>query len=260
MSAPAAALARTHLEVSGLTVTYHNGHTALRDAGFTLEGGTLCGLLGVNGSGKSTLFKSIMGMVRPSAGLVRLNGLPVAVALRQNQVAYVPQSEDVDWHFPVLVEDVVMMGRYGNMSWLRRPSRQDNQEVDRALARVNLTAQRRRQIGELSGGQRKRVFLARALAQQARILLLDEPFTGVDSQTESTIISLLRQLREEGHLVLISTHNLASVPTYCDRVVLVNGGVVAAGPVENTFTADNLRRAFGVSLPLQVLSGAPADA
>lgn len=132
--------------------------------------------------------------------------------------------------------------------------------MDRALARVSLTALRRRQIGELSGGQRKRVFLARALAQQARILLLDEPFTGVDSQTKSTIITLLRQLREEGHLVLISTHNLASVPTYCDRVVLINGGVVAAGPVEKTFTADNLRRAFGGSLPLQVLTGAPADA
>ncbi|WP_148203518.1 metal ABC transporter ATP-binding protein [Sodalis glossinidius] len=244
--------------MSGLTVTYHNGHTALRDSGFTLEGGTLCGLLGVNGSGKSTLFKSIMGMVRPSTGLIRLNGLQVAVALRENQVTYIPQSEDVDWHFPVLVEEVVMMGHYGNMSWLCRPSREDHLEVDRALARVSLTALRRRQIGELSGGQRKRVFLARA--QQARILLLDEPFTGVNSQTESTIIALLRQLHEEGHLVLISTHNLASVPTYYDRVVLINGGVVAAGPLEKTFTADNLSRAFGGSLPLQILTGAPADA
>lgn len=237
MSVPAAAQDPSRLAVSGLTVTYHNGHTALRDAGFTLEGGTLCALLGVNGSGKSTLFKSIMGMVRPSTGLIRLNDLPVALALRQNLVAYVPQSEEVDWHFPVLVDDMVMMGRYGKMSWLRR-----------------------RQIGELSGGQRKRVFLARALAQQARILLLDEPFTGVDSQTESTIISLLRTLRAEGHLVLISTQNLASVPTYCDRVVLINGAVVAAGPLHETFTAGNLRRAFGGSLPLQVMTGASADA
>ncbi|OIV46915.1 manganese transporter [Sodalis sp. TME1] len=260
MSAPAAAQDPSRLAGSGLTVTYHNGHTALRDAGFTLEGGTLCALLGVNDSGKSTLFKSIMGMVRPSAGLIRLNDLPVALALRQNLVAYVPQSEEVDWHFPVLVDDVVMMGRYGKMSWLRRPSREDRLQVDRAMGRVDLTALRRRQIGELSGGQRKRVFLARALAQQARILLLDEPFTGVDSQTESTIICLLRTLRAEGHLVLISTHNLASVPTYCDRVVLINGGGVAAGPLHETFTAGNLRRAFGGSLPLQVMTEAPADA
>ncbi|KYP97437.1 hypothetical protein BG74_02620, partial [Sodalis-like endosymbiont of Proechinophthirus fluctus] len=199
-------------------------------------------------------------MIRPSAGLIRLNDLPVPVALRQNLVAYVPQSEDIDWNFPVLVDDVVMMGRYGKMSWLRRPSHEDFLQVDRALVRVDLTALRRRQIGELSGGQRKRVFLARALVQQARILLLDEPFTGVDSQTESTIISLLRTLREEGHLVLISTHNLASIPTYCDQVVLINGIVVAAGPLQETFTADNLRRAFGGNLPLQAMMGGPADA
>jgi manganese/iron transport system ATP-binding protein len=231
--------------VRNLTVTYNNGFTAVRDATFDLDPGTICALVGVNGSGKSTIFKAIMGFVRPSAGEVRLCGRPVEEALKRNIVAYVPQSEEVDWNFPVLVEDVVMMGRYGHMSFLRLASRADRYKVDEALERVGMSAYRRRQIGELSGGQKKRVFLARSLAQEGRIILLDEPFTGVDVKTEAAIIGLLRELRAAGHLMLVSTHNLGSVPDFCDEVVLLNRTVLAAGPTAEVFTQANLERAFG---------------
>ena len=233
------------ISVRNLTVTYPNGLTAVRDASFELDPGTICALVGVNGSGKSTIFKAIMGFVRPSTGQIKLCGLPVDEALKKNVVAYVPQSEDVDWNFPVLVETVVMMGRYGHMNFLRMPSRADRYKVDEALERVGMSAYRKRQIGELSGGQKKRVFLARSLAQEGRIILLDEPFTGIDVKTETAIIGLLRELRASGHLMLVSTHNLGSVPEFCDRVVLINRTVLAAGPTAETFTQANLERAFG---------------
>lgn len=236
------------LSVEAVSVVYPNGQTALRDASFRLEGGSICALVGVNGAGKSTLFKAIMGLVRPGAGQVRIGGAPVEAALRGNRVAYVPQSEEVDWSFPVRVRDVVMMGRYGHMSILRLPRAVDREAVSTALGRVGLSDLADRQIGELSGGQRKRVFLARAMAQGAEILLLDEPFTGVDATTEQTIIGLLRTFREEGRIVLVSTHDLASIPQFCDQVVLVNRTVLAAGATEKVFTQGNLRLAFGDAL------------
>jgi len=233
------------LSVRNVTVTYANGTTAVRDASFELQSGTICGLVGVNGSGKSTLFKAIMGFVIPSTGEVRINGLPMREAMRANIVAYVPQSEEVDWNFPVLVEDVVMMGRYGHMGFLRIPSKTDHAKVSEALERVGMSALRKRQIGELSGGQRKRVFLARALAQEGQLILLDEPFTGVDVKTETEIIDLMRELRAQGQVMLVSTHNLGSVPDFCDQVVLINRTILAAGPTEQVFTQANLERAFG---------------
>ena len=160
-------------------------------------------------------------------------------------MAYVPQAEEVDWTFPVSVEDVVMMGRYGYMNFLRIPSKSDKQIVHESLERVKMWEYRDRQIGELSGGQKKRVFLARALAQQGRVILLDEPFTGVDVKTEEAIINLLREMRQQGNIMLVSTHNLGSVPDFCDQCVLINKTVLAAGPIETTFTEDNLTRAFG---------------
>jgi manganese/iron transport system ATP-binding protein len=238
-----------------VTVTYRNGHTALFDASFEIPRGTVTALVGVNGAGKSTLFKAIMGFVPTAEGEIRLLGRSVKEALRENLVAYVPQSEDVDWAFPVLVEDVVMMGRYGHMGFLRRPSAKDRAAVDRALERVNMQAYRHRQIGELSGGQRKRVFLARALAQDGQVILLDEPFTGVDVKTEDQIVALLRELREEGRVMLVSTHNLGSVPEFCDRTILVKGTVLAFGPTETTFTRENLERAFGGVLRHFTLGG-----
>lgn len=244
------------ISVRDLSVTYPNGLIAVRDASFALDPGTICALVGPNGSGKSTIFKAIMGFVRPSRGEVRLCGLPVEEALKKNIVAYVPQSEDVDWNFPVLVETVVMMGRYGHMNFLRMPSRADRYKVDEALERVGMSAYRHRQIGELSGGQKKRVFLARSLAQEGRIILLDEPFTGVDVKTETTIVSLLRELRVSGHLMLVSTHNLGSVPDFCDQVVLLNKTVLASGPTAEVFTQTNLERAFGGVLRNFRLGGA----
>lgn len=243
------------LEVSDVTVRYNNGHTAFHDVSFSLQGGVTCALVGVNGSGKSTLFKSIMGLVKPLQGAIRLHGLPVKKALQQNLVSYVPQSEEVDWQFPVSVYDVVMTGRYGYMSFLRIPSAVDKQKVELAMQRVDIGHLRDRQIGELSGGQKKRVFLARALAQESRIILLDEPFTGVDVKTENAIVELLRQLRSEGSLILVSTHNLGSVPHFCDQVVMLNGTVIAAGRTETTFTEKNLQAVFGGVLRYLTLDG-----
>ncbi len=253
---PVSSDAGAGIAVSHATVTYRNGHTALRDASFRIPTGTIAALVGVNGSGKSTLFKAIMGFVRLAGGDIRVLGMPVNEALRKNLVAYVPQAEEVDWNFPVLVEDVVMMGRYGHMGMLRIPRAADREAVDTALERVNMTAFRKRQIGELSGGQRKRVFLARALAQDGRVILLDEPFTGVDVKTEDQIIALLRELRDEGRVMLVSTHNLGSVPEFCDRTILIRGTVLAYGLTEETFTQENLEQTFGGVLRHFVLNEA----
>lgn len=242
------------IAVTFVTATYRNGQTALRNVSFEIPTGTITALVGVNGSGKSTLFKSIMGFVPVSTGSISILGQPVAKALKSNLVAYVPQSEEVDWNFPVLVDDVVMMGRYGHMNMLRIPTRRDREAVADALRRVDMAAFGKRQIGELSGGQRKRVFLARALAQDARVILLDEPFTGVDVKTEEAIIALLRIMRDEGRVVLVSTHNLGSVPEFCDRTVLLNRTVLAAGPTAEVFTQANLEKAFGGVLRHHVLT------
>lgn len=243
------------ISVESVTVRYSNGHTAIRDVSFTLQGGTTCALVGVNGSGKSTLFKSLMGQIKPKSGNIRLCGLPVPQALKRNLVAYVPQSEEVDWQFPVSVYDVVMQGRYGYLNFLRLPKAEDKRKVQEAMERVGIAHLAQRQIGELSGGQKKRVFLARALAQQSKIILLDEPFTGVDVKTEDAIVDLLGQLRAQGHLILVSTHNLGMVPDFCDQVVMINRTVLAAGRTEHTFNQHNLELAFGGVLRHFRLSG-----
>lgn len=236
------------IEVEDVTVAYKTGTVALVDVSFVLAEPTICGLIGMNGSGKSTLFKTIMGFLEPMRGKVSVCGRPVAFAQKQSLIAYVPQAEEVDWTFPVSVRDVVMMGRQGRMGFLRIPSRDDARIVAESLARVGMEDFADRQIGELSGGQRKRTFVARALAQQARILLLDEPFAGVDIKTEHAIVSILRDLQADGHVVLVSTHHVASVPTFCDSVLMINQTLIAAGPIESTFTPENLGRAFGGSL------------
>ena len=243
------------LVVEDITVTYGNGHTAIHDASFKLGAGTICALVGVNGSGKSTLFKSIMGFVKPVKGNVTLSGMPVNKALKQNIVSYVPQAEDVDWNFPVLVEDVVMMGRYGHMNFMRIPSKIDKEMVTMALEKVKMSDFTKRQIGELSGGQKKRVFLARSLAQEGQIILLDEPFTGVDVKTELAIMDLLKDLRDEGRLMLVATHNLGSIPDFCDHTVLLNKTILDSGATADVFTPKNLEKTFGGVLRHFTLGG-----
>lgn len=251
------------IEVDNVTVTY-NGKVALHGANLLLVSGSISGLVGMNGSGKSTLFKAIMGFVKPTTGQVLINGMPIRLVQKKNIVAYVPQSEEVDWNFPVSVWDVVMMGRYGYMNVLRIPSATDRRIVAESLERVQMTEFQNRQIGELSGGQKKRTFLARALAQQGTVMLLDEPFTGVDVKTEKTMIELLIELRELGHTILISTHDLASVATFCDQVVLINRTILAYGPTAEVFTQENLTRTFGgrlSGLPLsqQLIKPSPEE-
>ena len=238
-----------------ISVKYKNGHVALRDASFEIPQGSITGLVGVNGAGKSTIFKAIMGFVPCSLGQIKVLGDTVQKALKSNIIAYVPQSEEVDWTFPVLVEDVVMMGRYGNMGFLRIPSKKDFESVYNALAKVDMVEYAKRQIGELSGGQRKRVFLARSIAQNSHVILLDEPFTGVDVQTEEAIVDLLKKMKTEGKVILVSTHNLGSVPEFCDHVVIVNETVLNYGPIETNFTHQYLEKAFGGVLRHLVISG-----
>ncbi len=244
------------IELHNVSVTYPSGQQALQNISFSLSGGKICGLVGMNGAGKSTLFKSMMGFVKPTNGSIRILGNSAKTALKKNMIAYVPQTEEVDWNFPVLVEDVVMMGRYGHMGLLRIPSRKDKEIVQSALERVNMQDFRKRQIGELSGGQKKRVFVARALAQEGRVMFLDEPFTGVDIKTEDSLVQLFRSLaKDEGQLILVSTHNLGSVPHFCDEAILINRRLIASGPVETTFTATHLEEAFGGKLRQVRLGG-----
>ena len=194
-----------------------------------------------------------MGFLKPSQGRVHIDELSIEQAQKRQIIAYVPQADEVDWNFPISVSDVVMMGRYGYMNMLRIPSRKDRRIVAESLERVGMSEFRHRQIGELSGGQKKRAFLARALAQEGKVILLDEPFTGVDVKTEKSIINLLLQLRDEGHTVLVSTHDLASISTFCDRVILLNETILAAGTTAETFTPENLSMTFG-GLPLSSFS------
>lgn len=239
MSAPPA------LEVRGLTVRYGEV-SALEDVSLTLMTGRVCGLVGMNGSGKSTLFKTVMGTVRPRSGTVVVAGGSPAAARRRGLVGYVPQSEDVDWTFPLSVREVVETGRYGHLGPTRRLRAADHAAVAEALDRVGLADLAHRQVGRLSGGQRKRAFLARAVAQGAATLLLDEPFAGVDRTSEATITELLRALAAEGASVLVSTHDLQALPDLADEAVLLMRRVLLHGPSAEVLRPENLALAFGL--------------
>ena len=235
------------------------GVKALTSVDFEISKGEVVALIGENGAGKSTLFKALTGFVRPSRGRIRINGATVAQAQRQQAVAYVPQSEGIDCQFPVSVWDVVMMGRYGSMNPLRIPRSSDRVAVRDALQRVDLLDLRNRPIGTLSGGQRKRTFLARAIAQRADVLLLDEPFNGVDVRTEQLMAQLFLNFRDEGRTILISTHDLSHVREFCDLVVLINKTVLAYGETSEVFTSENLSLTFG-GLPPDLLTGNSSSA
>lgn len=235
--------------ISVQNVTVHYGDVlALDNVSLAVAAGQVCGLIGMNGSGKSTLFKAITGMVRPDRGTVALGGRAPAVARKAGAVGYVPQSEEVDWAFPISVRDVVMMGRYGHMGPARRPKAADRTAVDDALARVDLTEFADRQIGQLSGGQKKRAFVARGIAQGASILLLDEPFAGVDKRSEATITAVLRQLAAAGATVLVSTHDLNALPQLADEAILLNRSVLLHSTPAEVLRPSNLARAFGLDV------------
>jgi len=243
------------IETSGLIVRY--GETlALDDVSIRVGTGRICGLVGMNGSGKSTLFKSIMGIVRPDNGQVLIHGRTPAAARKNGDLGYVPQSEDVDWSFPVSVRDVVMMGRYGHLGFTRRPRAADHAAVADALARVELTEFADRQIGQLSGGQKKRAFVARGIAQQASVLLMDEPFAGVDKRSEATIVRLLKELAADGTSILISTHDLHALPGLADESILLLRRVLVHGPTAEVLTPGNLALAFGFDVLERTEAGA----
>lgn len=230
------------IEVTDLTVAYGE-KPVLWDVDLDVPPGSLTAIVGPNGAGKTTLIKAVLGLVRPAAGRALVLGKPYAENRRA--VAYVPQRGSVDWDFPADVLDVVLMGRYGHLGWLRRPGRAERRDALDALAQVGMDAFAHRQISQLSGGQQQRVFLARALVQDAELYLMDEPFQGVDATTERAIVELLRALRARGRTIVAVHHDLQTVPEYFDRVALLNVRLVASGPVEEAFTEDSLRRTYG---------------
>lgn len=234
------------LSVRGLTVSYGD-RPVLRSVSFDVPRGKLIGIVGPNGAGKSTLLKAMLGLLEPNVGTIRIHGHPIEQS--RNRVAYVPQTEAVDWDFPVTVLDVVQMGRYGRLGLLGRPRREDRRAALRALTQVSMNEFVGRHIRQLSGGQQKRVFIARALCQEAEILLLDEPFAGVDAATEQAIFELMDRLTSEGRTLIVVNHDL-SVLNRFDLVLLLNQQVVAFGPTESTVTDANLRRTYGGRLTL----------
>ncbi|MBI5034952.1 MAG: metal ABC transporter ATP-binding protein [Chloroflexi bacterium] len=231
-----------HLAVENITVSY-NGHPALSDVSFQVPQGTHVAIVGSNGAGKSTLFKALVGLMPLKSGRIMIHGKPWGHHL--DCVAYVPQREEVDWHFPVTVSDVVMMGRYGQLGWLKRPGKKDYAVVARSLEQMNIANLALKPIGDLSGGQQQRVFLARALAQEPHILLMDEPFTGIDASTQEATLTLLDELKRQQVTVMVSTHDLNLAGSRFDQVLLLNRHVIAYGTPAQVFTAANVTSAFG---------------
>ncbi|MGF1533828.1 MAG: metal ABC transporter ATP-binding protein [Bernardetiaceae bacterium] len=235
----------TSIEVHNLTVSYQH-RPVLWEVDFALPAGQLIGVIGPNGSGKTTLLKSLMGLVPISSGYVKIFDQPLDAV--RSRVSYVPQRESVDWNFPISVAEVVQMGRYGKAPLWGRLSKADKAKADAAIEQVGLTAFAQRQISQLSGGQQQRVFIARALAQEADLYLMDEPFAGVDAASESAILELLAQLKADGKTVLIVHHDLQTAANFFDWAVLMNTHLVAAGPIESVFTPEFLGKAYGGQL------------
>jgi manganese/zinc/iron transport system ATP- binding protein len=230
------------LEIRRMTVSY-GARPVLWDVDARFPAGRLSAIVGPNGAGKSTLLKAALGLIPADAGQTLIEGSPVGAA--RDRVAYVPQRDAVDWDFPITVREVVEMGRYAPTGWFRRVPRRDAALVDDCLDRVGMADYRRRQIGQLSGGQRQRVFIARALAQQAPLLLMDEPFAGVDARTEASILALLADLRDEGRSIVVVHHDLGTVRGAFDHALLLNVRTIAQGPVDEVITQETLARAYG---------------
>lgn len=237
----------TVMTIEDLSVSYERKRV-LSNIYLRIEGGHVYGILGPNGAGKSTLFKAILGLIEVSAGDIKVNKLPIEA--QRKEVVYVPQKTDVDWNFPATVLDVVLMGRYPHKKVFSRLSSADRAKANAAMEELDITALAKRQIGELSGGQQQRVFLARALCQEADIFLLDEPFVGVDITTEEKIVQVLKRLASEGKTLLVVHHDLSTVTTYFDQVILLNQRMIAYGPTAHTFTEDNIAKTYSGQLPI----------
>lgn len=235
------------LAINNLTVAYQN-KPVLRDIGFEIPEGKLIGIVGPNGAGKSTLIKAALGLIPRVTGTVSIFGKPYNG--QRKLVGYVPQRESVDWDFPISALDVVMMGRYGHLGWFKRPGAKERQIAMESLEKVGMTEFAGRQISQLSGGQQQRIFLARALAQDAMLYFMDEPFVGVDAATEKAIITLLNELKKQGKTVLVVHHDLATVKEYFDWVMLLNVQLTGIGPTEDIFTKENLQQTYGGRLTL----------
>jgi len=235
------------IEVHDMTIAYHK-KPVLWDVDLAIPEGKLVGVIGPNGAGKSTLIKAILGLIPKASGWVKIYGQPYEEM--RLQVGYVPQRESVDWDFPVSVREVVLMGVYGKLGLFRHPTKSHKALADSCLERVGMMEFSHRQISQLSGGQQQRVFLARALAQDARIYLMDEPFAGVDATTEKAIIQLLVDLKMKGKTVLVVHHDLQTVPEYFDWVIMLNMRVVAAGPTAEQFNHANLNKTYGGKLAI----------
>ncbi len=228
------------ISVKDVTVV-RGGHTALSDVTFDVGPGVLMGVLGPNGAGKSTLFDAVAGVLPVVKGTVDLHG----AAARKGALAYVPQRDSINWVFPATVHDVVMMGRSGKIGWFRQPGRRDREAVRSCLERVDMWEHRSDMVTELSGGQRQRVFIARALAQEASILMLDEAFSGVDVGAQEDIVGVLQSLRDEGRIVLLATHDLTNLAQRFDRILCINHHVCAYGPPSQAFTPEVLEELYG---------------
>jgi len=237
-----AASASAYLALEGVNAGY-DGRPALTDVTMSVPHGAQVAIVGPNGAGKSTLFKALVGLLPVKSGRILLHGRPPGG--QTDPIAYVPQREEIDWGFPVTVHDVVMMGRYGRLGWLRRPRQADREVVARCLEELGIADLERRAIGELSGGQQQRVFLARALAQEPHVLLLDEPFTGVDVSAREALLTLLARLRERSITVLVSTHDMETAARRFELVALLNKRLIAYGAPPDVFTPDHLTEAFG---------------
>lgn len=235
------------LEIHDLTVSYDQ-NPVLWNVDLSLPGGKLVGILGPNGAGKSTLIKSIMGLIPPTSGYVRIFDKPLNDV--RSRISYVPQRESVDWNFPASVLDVVLMGTYGKLGLFRRPGKKEKDLAHDCLEQVGMTGFVKRQISELSGGQQQRVFIARALAQQADLYLMDEPFAGVDMATETAIFQLLQNMAEAGKTVLVVHHDIHSAMNFFDWVIMLNLHLVASGPKERVMTEELLRKTYGGKLNL----------
>ena len=235
------------LAVQGLSVQY-GAQPALEDISFALPAGQLVGIIGPNGAGKTTLLKAILGLVPRAAGSVAVGGQ--ALARRGRQIAYVPQRDAINWRFPATVADVVLMGRYGRLGWFRRPGPADRAIAQECLAQVGMAAFAARPIAQLSGGQQQRVFLARALAQEPDVLLLDEPISGVDAPTQESILALLAELARAGKTLLITTHDLRCNMEFFDGLLALNRRLVALGPAAQVLTPATLARTYGTQIVL----------